>query len=77
MRVYKPGTRTVLGSRLVDTGSGYCSQSAQPVHIGLGRNGKVDVEVSTMSKAGRHVTRVAGVDPTSPPHHVLVVKVKE
>ncbi len=77
VRVYTPGTRTVLGSRLVDTGSGYCSQSAQPVHIGLGRDGKVDVEVTGMSKTGRHLTRVAGVDPASLPHHVLVVKVKE
>jgi hypothetical protein len=77
VRVFGAGTRTVLGSRLVDTGSGYCSQSAAPVHIGLGRDTKVDVEVTTMGRAGRQVTRVAGVDPATLPRHVLVVKVKE
>ena len=35
VRVYAPGTRTVLGGRLVDTGGGYCSQSVIPVHLGL------------------------------------------
>src|SRR5437588_4547213 len=80
VRVYAPGTRRVLGSRLVDTGSGYCSQSVIPVHIGLpaeGRDskvGKVDVEVTTMTKAGRKVTRVAGVDPNKLPKRALVVK---
>lgn len=34
VRVYAAGTRKVLGTRLVDTGSGYCSQSATPVPVG-------------------------------------------
>jgi hypothetical protein len=33
VRVYAAGTRRLLGSALVDTGSGYDSQSAAPVHI--------------------------------------------
>ena len=74
VRVFAPGTRTVLGSRLVDTGSGYCSQSVIPVHIGLPRDGHVDVEVTTMTKAGRTVTRVAGVDPNALPRRILTVK---
>ena len=74
VRVYAPGTRTVLGSRLVDSGSGYCSQSVIPVHIGLANAGKVDVEVTTMTKAGRRVTRVANVDPNRLPRRVLSVK---
>ena len=74
VRVFAPGTRTVLGSRLVDTGSGYCSQSVVPVHIGLPRDGQVDVEVTTMTKAGRKVTRVAGVDPNALPRRILTVK---
>ena len=32
VRVFAAGKRTVLGSRLVDTGGGYCSQSVMPVH---------------------------------------------
>src|SRR2546428_1893565 len=35
VRVYAPGTRKVLGGRLVDTGGGYWSQSRMPVHIGF------------------------------------------
>ena len=78
VRVYAPGTRTVLGGRLVDTGGGYCSQSVMPVHLGLppGDNlRRVDVEVTAMTKNGRKVTRVAGVDPNTLPRRVLVVKV--
>jgi VCBS repeat protein/ASPIC/UnbV protein len=74
VRVYAPGTRKVLGGRIVDTGSGYCSQSVVPVHFGLPMDGKVDVEVTTMTNAGRKVTRVAGVDPGKLPKRVLVVK---
>jgi hypothetical protein len=75
VRVYAPGTRKVLGGRLVDTGSGYCSQSVIPVHLGLPVDGKVDVEVTAMTKGGRKVTRVANVDPNKLPKRVLVVKV--
>ena len=75
VRVLAPGKRTVLGSRLVDTGGGYCSQSVMPVHLGLPVDGKVDVEVTAMTKTGRKVTRVANVDPNKLPKRVLVVKV--
>jgi len=75
VRVFAPGTRRVLGGRIVDTGSGYCSQSVVPVHIGLPIDGKVDVEVTSMTKAGRKVTRVAGVDPNKLPKRILTVKV--
>jgi hypothetical protein len=74
VRVYAPGTRKVLGGRLVDSGGGYCSQSIVPVHLGLPSDGKVDVEVTRMTKAGRKVTRVANVDPNKLPKRVLVVK---
>jgi hypothetical protein len=74
VRIYAPGTRNVLGGRIVDSGSGYCSQSVVPVHVGLSVGGNVDVEVTAMSAAGRQVTRVAGVDPNTLPKRVLVVK---
>jgi hypothetical protein len=64
----------VLGGRLVDSGGGYCSQSIVPVHVGLPSDGKVDVEVTRMTKAGRKVTRVANVDPNKLPKRVLVVR---
>jgi penicillin G amidase len=75
VRIYPAGKRTVLGSRIVDSGGGYCSQSAMPVHFGLPADGKVDVEVTAMTKSGRKVTRVKNVDPNQLPRRVLVVKV--
>ena len=75
VRVYAPGTRKVLGGRLVDAGGGYCSQSVMPVHLGLPAERSVDVEVTAMTKNGRRITRVAGVDPNALPRRVLVVKV--
>ncbi len=75
VRVYAAGTRKLLGGRLVDTGSGYCSQSVIPVHVGLGSDGKVDVEVTAMGKGGPKVTRVGGIDPNKLPRRILEVKV--
>jgi penicillin G amidase len=64
-RLYSAGTRQVLGAVRVDSGSSYDGQSVLPVHFGLGRNYKVDVEVTTMSNHGRVITRVEGVDTTA------------
>ena len=74
VRIYQPGTRTVWGGRIVDSGSGYCSQSAMPVHFGLPRKSRVDVEVTTMTTAGRKITRVANVDADKLPRRTLTVK---
>jgi len=63
VRVYAAGTRKLLGVGVVDTGSGYCSQNVMPVHVGLGSAGRVDIEVTSMSKTGRIVTRSTGVTP--------------
>ncbi len=76
VRFYAAGSRRLLGASLVDTGSGYCSQNAMPVHVGLGTyEGLVDVEVTYLTKGGRQVTRVAGVNPKTQPGKALVVKV--
>jgi hypothetical protein len=76
VRIYAAGTRTLLGAGMVDTGSGYCSQSALPVHFGLGRHeGPVDVEVTYLTQAGRRIARVANVDPAAYAGKYLVVKV--
>ena len=74
VRVYKAGTRTLLGSGMVDTGSGYCSQNMMPVHVGLGVSDAVDVEVTSLTKGGRKVTRVTGVDPKRQAGKPLVIK---
>ena len=74
VRIYKPGTQEVWGGRIVDTGSGYCSQNAMPVHFGLPRAGRVDVEVVTLGTGGRRFERFLGVDPAKLARRTLVVK---
>jgi hypothetical protein len=75
VRIYAPGTRTIWGSRIVDTGSGYCSQSQIPVHFGLPKEGKVNVELTSLTKGGRKVTRISNVAPNSLAQRVLVVRI--
>lgn len=75
VRLYAPGTRQALGTRLVDTGGGYCSQNALPVHFGLPNDGRVDVEVTTLTKTGRKIARVANVDPQKLVRRTLVLKI--
>ena len=77
VRVYAAGTRKLLGARLVDTGGGYCSQNAMPVHVGLPSDGKVDVEVTSLTRGGRKITRVAGVDPRATKGKPITIKTVE
>ena len=75
VRVYAAGTRRLLGTRLVDTGGGYCSQNVMPVHVGLPRGvDRVDVEVTVLGRDGRRVTRAEDVDPDRLPRRVLIVR---
>ena len=53
VRVFLAGTRKLLATRLVDSGSGYNSQSDVPVHIGLPADGRVDVQVIFPARARR------------------------
>jgi hypothetical protein len=55
VRVYAAGTRQLLGTRIVDTGSGYDAQNDAPVHVGLPSAGRVDIEVIWPS-GGRRIT---------------------
>jgi penicillin G amidase len=76
VRVYISGTRTLIGTNIVDTGSGYCSQNATPAHFGLGSHtGSVDVEVTYLTRVGRQVERVPNVNPSAYQGKYLVVKV--
>jgi len=77
VRVYAAGKRKVLGAGLVDTGSGYCSQNVMPVHVGLPSMDRVDVEVTSLTKRGRVVTRAAGVTPGKVRGGVLVIKIAD
>ena len=55
VRVYAAGTRRLIGARVVDSGSGYNSQSDMPVHFGLGTATRVDIEVIDPAKGLRQV----------------------
>jgi hypothetical protein len=74
VRVYASGTRTLLGMGIADSGGGYCSQSVMPVHVGLGSDRVVDIEVTTHLGGRRVVSRVQGVNPTSAPGVPVVVR---
>lgn len=63
VRVYAAGTSQLLGTRLVDAGSGYDAQSVLPVHIGLARAGRVDIEVIWPAAGTRTVVRRNNVQP--------------
>jgi len=72
VRVFRAGTRRLLGMALVDAGSGYDSQSVAPVHIGLASSDRVDIEVTWPANGTRQATtrRSVAVDG----RHVTVVR---
>ena len=74
VRVYKAGTRTLLGTRIVDTGGGYCSQNMAPVHVGLPSPDPVDVEVTSFTAGRKAVTRASAVDPRALAGKPLVIR---
>lgn len=76
VRLYAAGTRRVLGSGLVDTGSGYNAQGIVPLHFGLANLEAVDVEVTTLTGSRRVVTRLAGVDPRTRSGKAVVIRAR-
>jgi FG-GAP-like repeat/ASPIC and UnbV len=75
VRLFVAGTRTLLGTRLVDTGSGYNAQNDMPVHFGLATVQPVDVEVTWPSRGRRRVVRVTNIRPPRHERGALTVKV--
>jgi hypothetical protein len=61
VRVYAAGTRRLISSGLVDTGGGYCSQNVMPVHVAAADASLVDLEVVSMTRAGRKTTTRTGL----------------
>ena len=74
VRLFAAGTRRLLGTRIVDTGSGYDAQSSMPVHFGLPSFDAVDVEVTWPARGSRSTTRVRGVSPRQWRGNVLTVR---
>ncbi len=72
VRIYDAESGALLGTRLIDTGGGYCSQGSAPVHVGLPPGTElVDVEVTVLGPAGRSTERVDDVDPRGIPGRVM------
>ncbi len=73
VRLYRAGTRQLLGMRLVDSGSGYDAQNDAPVHFGVPAGvATVDVEVTF---GGRRALR-RGVAARAQRGHALVVEIR-
>lgn len=74
VRIYAAGSTDLLGTRRVDSGSGYDAQSDLPVHFGIPGGQHVDVEVVVPGGGNRSVTRVEGIDPRSLQGRALEVR---
>jgi hypothetical protein len=62
VRLYESGSGRLLGTRLVDAGSGYNTQSSMPVHFGVPPGiAAVDIEAVFPGGRRRITTRIAGV----------------
>ncbi|HYN08139.1 MAG TPA: CRTAC1 family protein [Vicinamibacterales bacterium] len=75
VRVFAAGTRRLVGSGLVDSGSGYDAQNDLPVHVGLAGVTRVDVEVTFPAAGKRIVARMANVDPSRATGRTVTVPV--
>ena len=61
VRVYSARSKRLLATRLVDSGSGYNSQSDLPVHVGLPAREAVDVQVTVPGRGAPTVTWQRGI----------------
>ena len=77
VRVYAAGSDELLGTRLVDTGSGYNAQSDLPVHFGLPGGQPVDVAVTVLAFGERRTGIVSRVNPTEYQGRVLTVRIDD
>lgn len=54
IRLFESGTSQILGTQIIETGGGYNTQNAIPVHFGLKEPTTVDVEVTFLKNGQRH-----------------------
>lgn len=66
VRLYAAGTRRLLASGLVDSGSGYCAQSAGPVFLGVpAGTSRADLEITIPARGARTVMTIGNLDPAA------------
>ncbi len=75
IRLYVKGTKKLIGTRIIETGSDYNGQSVMPVHFGLPNSEVVDVEIALMSNNGRRTVLVQNVIPQKYIGSYLKIKV--
>lgn len=75
VRVFAAGTRRLIATRLVDTGSGYNAQNDMPVQIGLPTLDPVDVEVTWPATGRRQVSIVRDVRPGERSSALITVRI--
>lgn len=75
VRLYAAGTEILLGTRLIDTGSGYDAQSDLAVHFGLPGAQPVDVEVTIVGAGTRRTDVLENVDPSEYHRRVLEIRI--
>ena len=75
VRLYDAGSKELLGMNILDTGSGYNSQNAMPVHFGLRNVALVDVEITVFTRGGRKSIWLRNVDPKKFRGRHLTVKI--
>lgn len=75
VRLFVPGTRQVLATGMVDTGSGYDAQSDLPVHFGIPGAQPVDVVVFIQGPDGPRTAVAGEVDPAEYRGRVLEARI--
>jgi hypothetical protein len=75
VRLYAAGSDDLLGTRLLDTGSGYDAQSDLPVHFGLPGGQPVDVHVTIFANGERVTGVVEGIDPSDYRGRALLLRI--
>jgi hypothetical protein len=71
----EPGTRRLLGARLIDSGSGYNAQNDMPAHFGLPDLTPVDIEVILPRAGAWPATVKPNVDPRDWTGRAVIVAV--
>jgi len=77
VRLYVPGSDVLLATRIVDTGSGYDTQSDLPVHFGVPGAQPVDVRITILAGGERRTGVVEAVDPADYQGRALVVRIDD
>jgi len=75
--IHEVETMKLIGTTILDTGSGYNSQNAMRVRFGLRGLRSVDVEVTVLTKGGRKIVRLSNVDPKENADRWLIVRVDD